>query len=242
MKTIKIAICDDEPVSLKFITSNIQTCFLKEGVTPVLSTFLQPGVLSDEIKRGVHYDVLFLDIDMPEINGLQIAELCSQQIPTSVIVFITSYNEQIYQAIRLQPFRFIRKKMFNSEISECIHSLLKDIPNSVKNPYVTVSCNNTFYRFDVNQITYIECLNKHLTVHCKNREVTFRYTLSSMEELLKDFHFIRIHKSYLVNGAAIFTIEAKEVVLDDGTRLPLSRIYAQSTKDQFQEMFIWDIL
>ncbi len=238
MATLLAGICDDEPVALNHISQALRMEFQMNGMDVETESYSNPASFSERLEKRPPFDVLFLDIDMPGINGIELAQYANKLIPTPPIIFITSKDEYVFQAFKVQPFRYIRKHDFANEIRACIHDLTEVLPGNVTQNYITLSSQHKIYRLNVMDISYVESIGKDILIHVKDEVIEIRYSLSEVEEMLSPYHFFRIHKSYLVNGTFIYSIESREVKLTTGESLPLSRYRVQETKDRFQEMIL----
>ena len=241
MSQLNIAICEDEPVVLHHITQVIQSEFQMLDLPVTIQSYKKPELLALQLKKGVLFNILFLDIDMPSLNGIELAKLANQMISKAFIIFISSKEEMVYQSFRVRPFRFIRKFEFNKEIHACITDIVDEFSEQINQEYLIFSSQNALFRLNIHDIIYIESIGKMLRIVMKEKELEVRYVLSDMENQLKPYHFMRIHKSFLVNRTFIFSIETKEILLTNGVSLPLSRYRAKETKQKFQEMFLCNL-
>ena len=99
-----------------------------------------------------------------------------------------------------------------------------------------LTINKTFVSLDPFKIIYVECTNKTLSIVMENEKLEITYKLTDLEEMLKGYGFIRIHKGYLVNYRYIFSIERGEVILDIGERLPVSKYRISEVKEEFRRL------
>lgn len=173
-----------------------------------------------EIEKS-SFDILFLDIDMPEISGMEIAKKLRVQEENIDIVFITNKEELVYDAIKFTPFRFIRKYRFEDEIEEAVNEFMNKFGK-----------NNYTYMFStpqgkkgvlVTRIKYIEVMSHKLNVHGIKESFIANGNLKDIEDIFYDYGFLKVHQSYLVNYRFINLIKHKEVIIDNGTTLPISR-------------------
>ena len=217
---IRIAIVDDEQIILRSIHKKIEDLFCKAGVKFEIYDYTDAVVALKEIEQS-SFDILFLDIDMPEISGMEIAKKLRVQEENIDIVFITNKEELVYDAIKFTPFRFIRKYRFEYEIEEAVNEFMNKFGK-----------NNYTYMFSTSQgkkgvlvtrVKYIEVMSHKLNVHGIKESFIANGNLKDIEEMFYDYGFFRIHQSYLVNYRFINLIKHKEVILDDGTTLPISR-------------------
>lgn len=241
MKTLNAAIYTEDPIFIKEFIRSLQYVLEKSDILPELHTFQKPDLLKNTLTSDTHFDVLFLDTDSSRA-ALKLAETASK-LPVSPLTVLLSASERIsHSMLRLQPFRIIRKNAIHKELGECINSLIRDVPDAICRPYVVMESCSSLYRFNLNQIRYMESQNKTLRIVMTDSVLDLRYSINEAEQLLQYHHFLRIHKSILVNAHYIFRIDPAQVVLDDGTVLPLSRYRALNVKEQFQELFRWNIL
>lgn len=241
MQTLESAIYTTDSSFLKEFMRALHYTLEQFHTVTNLYTFQDDILLKNSLETSSHFDVLFLDIDAFH-TCMQIAEF-SNKLPVSpFLIFVSSSGKITPGMLHLLPFYIIRKNFLYKELHESLSSLLRDIPDTVRRPYVTLSSGNSLYRFDLNQIRYLESMNKELHIVLQNSSCTLRYSINQAEELLKHHQFLRTHKSFLVNANCIFRIDSSQVILDDGCSLPLSRYRVQKVKEQFQEIFQWNIL
>lgn len=241
MQTLEIAIYTGDARLLKNLVTAITRCFMQFQVTAVCSTYQDWQILKEKLIAGIHYDLLLLDID-PEAAGLEVAAEAGRRRPQPLLVFLSEESGSSSRILRHQPFRVLHKKNLESELAECIRGIVKEVPDTLHTPWLMLSGGHGLYRFNVNQIRYIESQDKYVNVVTDRGVSRIRYALGNVEELLGDHHFLRIHKSYLVNAHVVYAVCTKEVVLDDDTSLPLSRYRAGEVKKKFEEISRWNIL
>ena len=125
---IRIAIVDDEKIILNSIHKKIEKILYDLNVEFEIQDFTIGKIALKEITEK-EFDIIFLDIDMPEVSGMEIAKIIRMQEENIDIVFITNKDELVYDAIKFAPFRFIRKSRFDEEIPEALQDnpLLNDV-------------------------------------------------------------------------------------------------------------------
>ena len=241
MKILETAIYTEDSSFLKEFVRILQYTLEKSEIQPELRTFQDALLLRNDLKTNSHFSVLFLDMDYTKPAQL-LAEQANALPVTPVLILLSSSERITHSMLRFQPFRIIRKNAIRKELSECISALIRDIPDVIRLPYMILESCGSLYRLNLNHIRYIESQNKFLRIISNHNSLELRYSINEAEQLLQYHHFLRIHKSFLVNANCIFRIDSTQVVLDDGTTLPLSRYRAANVKEQFQEIFRWNIL
>lgn len=230
---IRVAICDDEAAILSYLNNHILNGLKQPGADIHIDTFTSGRNLLDAYKAEP-FDVVFLDIDMPEISGFDIAEKINK-IGEPLIVFVTSHDELVFSSIRFRPFRFIRKTYLENELPETMEAVSNELAKRSSGSKFAFQTKSGEVFADLSSVEYIEIYGHWLKVHIKDSKPLECYgSLSEFEKRLEDYDFVRTHKSYLVNCKFIFAIEKNQVVLDDKTVIPLSRYKADTVKNKFK--------
>lgn len=230
---LKIAVCDDNETMLRVLTDKIGVIYKQNSIAFEIRSFLSGDSFLNSHKEH-SFDVVFLDIDMPDINGFDIAEQVNNSGET-LIVFVTSHDELVYSSIKFRPFRFIRKNYLETELGETLTAANTELMkrNSARKFMFQTKSGEVFE--DLQLVEYIEIFGHWLLVHIKdNKSLECYGSLSDMERELNNYDFVRTHKSYLVNCRYIYSIEKNQLVLDDKTVIPVSRYKAESVKQNFR--------
>lgn len=239
MKSISIAICEDNYASLSYIEQSIQKFLSAHGYHGIISSYSSSFNLHSLIQEGIRFGLYFLDIDMPKVNGLTLASTIRELDETAVIMFISAKEEYVFDAIKVQPFRFIRKSHFQSDLSEALQEYLRQNQTEKEDTVITIEVQNEIYRFSVHDILYIQAKDNYLDIITPKKNTLIRYKISDMETLLEPYLFLRIHKSYLVNYRYIYALQGKTVTLENGIQLPISRYRLLEVQAKFKE-YIYD--
>lgn len=122
---MNIGICDDERIMVEQIECIIKEYFDSKGIKYNIFLFYSGKEVTD---TDINLDLLFLDIDMPEMNGMQAAEIIqeSEKVNKPLISFLTSHEEEVRNAFKVKAFRFLVKDSFESEIYECLDAFCKE--------------------------------------------------------------------------------------------------------------------
>lgn len=230
---IRIAVVDDEQIILNSIHKKIAKILYDLNAEFEIQDFTSGKTALKEItEKG--FDIIFLDIDMPDISGMTIAKKIRMQEENIEIVFITNKDELVYDAIKVVPFRFIRKSRFDEEIKEALHEFIAKL-NNIKLFYI-FSTSNGEKTVQPTQIRYVEVSSHKLSIHMLNESFITNGNLKDIEEQFYTYGFIKVHQSFLVNFRVINYIKRNEVILDNGTALPLSRSRYEKTKFEYMRL------
>ena len=230
---LRIAVCDDDKTMMEVLTEKISETYKQNSIEFEIRSFLSGEFFLNSHKEHP-FDVIFLDIDMPEISGFDIAEQVNSANET-LIVFVTSHDELVYSSIKFRPFRFIRKTYLETELGETLTAVNTEFMkrNAAKKFMFQTKSGEVFV--DLSLVEYIEIYSHWLMVHIKGNDCLECYgSLSYMEHELNDYDFVRTHKSYLVNCKYIYSIERNQIMLDDKTAIPVSRYKLETVKERFR--------
>jgi two-component system LytT family response regulator len=243
-KTIRAVIVDDEPLGRTLIREMLRG-------DPEIEVVGECSNGGEAVKSigDLHPDLVFLDVQMPEIDGFEVlAALDAARLP--MIVFVTAYDQYAVRAFEvhavdylLKPFdreRFHRslqrakvqlQRSRRSDVSERILALLEE--QKAKTKYlerVVIKANGRVFFLKTSEIDWIEAAGNYVSLHVKKESFLLRETIGGMESQLDPAKFPRIHRSQIVNLDRIRELRPwshgeYHVILHDGTQLTLSRTY-----------------
>lgn len=224
---IKIAVCDDEVKVLEDIGCKISKEFAEIDCRAEILSTTNPFKILEYIKSS-KIDVLFLDIDMPSLNGMDIAQTLIDNDIKPLLIFVTNHDALVYKSFKYHPFGFIRKSHFDEEIADVVQSIANELQK--KNEFFTFKTNEGFFRVLFSDIIYFESESNYINLHCTDKIHRFRGTICSLESQLTSVGFIRTHKGFLINQQHIFAIKGDDIQLSDGKMLPIGRTNRESVK------------
>lgn len=234
MDHLHFAVCDDDVLLSKAIANIIQKTFLKFNIEARSTVFNSVNELRD-LLASEKLPLLFLDIDMPETDGITFAkELRANKINTSV-VFISSLEEKVFDCFEVHPFSFIRKTTFIQDIPDVVKRFLKEF-HDYSLQKLTINNPERVVTFNINNIVYIESESKYQCFHLADstEPVRVRCTMNDLEEELIKKGFLRAHRAFLVNSRYIKRIESKTVYTSTNAAIPLGRTKA----DEFYKAYV----
>ena len=232
----RIAICDDEEIFRKNIYEIIMKYMDEKGCPCEVDEFASG---KDFISLGINmakYDIVFLDINMDEIDGMETAQEIRKVSNDISIVFVTAFVNYAVQGYSVNAIRYILKnnENFAELIFECIDAISKRMNYSVKKKEFKFS--EGIKNISLELMLYIESTLHKLNFHImedKLNTYSLYGKLDEVENELEDKAFLRIHKSYLVNMKHIVGINRYEALLNNGIRLKISKDRYKSVKEKF---------
>ena len=225
---LKVLVCDDEKKILNSLSEKINQTFISKDMEIEIFQTTSGAEALEYIKSNV-VDVIFLDIDMPILSGMDIAGKLLNEDYKGLLIFVTSHDSLVYSSFKYHPFGFIRKSHFDEEIEETIMRIIDEMAR--KDCTFSYKTNDGTYRTSISDILYFESESNYINIHFLDRVHKFRGTISQLETSLEENGFIRVQKGYLVNQQHIEILRKDEIVMSDNTIISISR----ANKDNIQE-------
>lgn len=223
----QIFLCDDEPKFLSDLTAKVRQA-LPDSETEAYSD----GRSLLEALPESSCDILLLDIDMPRLNGWDIAgqlsRVMKQANQTPLLVFVTSHDELVYDSLQFHPFGFVRKGHVDSELPRVLQDCVQELTDRER--HFCFHTANADVKLPLDEILYFEAEGNYIRLYADTGEYRFRDTLSAIENALSDSGFVRIHKGFLVNQSSVRKLTSEEAELRNGARLPMGRTYAEAAR------------
>lgn len=186
------------------------------------------------INFSLNYDYAFIDIDLKELNGIDIAKNIKMNNSKTIINFISSHHNLIHNSLVVQPFYFIRKMNYSDDIKLFFELINEQIKSRT---IIDLNYSGTKTRIFTDEIIYIEVKLHKLIIKTKEREYYDNRSLKNIEKLLAKDTFIRIHKSYIVNLDYLVSYRKNLLILNGNVEITIGRAY----KKEF-EIFYKDYL
>lgn len=225
-KIITCIIVDDEPIAREIL----ETHLLKIDKVIVIAT-CKNAIEAFNIISAQQIDLLFLDINMPEISGLSFAKSINKNIK---IIFTTAYREYAVDGFNLQAVDYLLKPISFERLLQSVNKYLGEnslvfIEPSLEisqetNDFIFVRSDRKMIRINFSEINYIESFSDYLKIHLNDTIIITRETITNIEAKLPRRDFIRIHRSFIVsmNNIDSFTNEFIEI---NNKAIPISRSY-----------------
>lgn len=231
---IKIAVCDDDEIVCEAICNRISKILQNCGLEAYCDKYVFPASLYKNINNGTRkYDVLFLDIDMPKISGIDLAKALRKSEKNTDIVFVSNREDKVFDTFSVRPFGFIRKNNFTHDLNDTLRAYINTRVISDSQVVLKTANNSVTRSVRVADIVYIESFRYKQYVYMADGEkIDIHMTMKELESKLKEYDIIRVYQGYLVNLKYVQRIDRTGIVLKykDGISINISRDKVQELK------------
>ncbi|MDO4548923.1 MAG: LytTR family DNA-binding domain-containing protein [Clostridia bacterium] len=227
-KTVfKIAVCDDETTASERICNLLAEHSRADELA--ISVYHRCEDLLAALNSGVAYDLIFLDIEFSELNGLDTSAILRRTLEDNLtqIVYVSSHTSYAIELFQFRPLDFLEKPVSREKVHRALNLAMELMRG--EDQYFTVNIYKEMYRIPCREIRYFELYHKQLSVHTVKKVYTcYSY---SVESIAKFPEFIQIHKSFFVNIHHVYSHRYDSLTLNDQTELPISRPYRVKVRE-----------
>lgn len=228
---IKLAICDDKEEHLDRLKKDVEKSCKKNIIIDCFSNAKKLQKLNNE--SNLQYDIILLDIELGEINGIKLAKELLNQNPHLQIIFVSSYKHYFEQVYYVSHVSFVSKPVKQKYLINALNKSIKTIEEYKAIPKLAIKQNSKIYTLIQNSIIYIERQKRNTQIHTTNENIQCSQKLSEIFKNLDDKLFFRCHESFIINLNFIKEYKLNCIITFDDTIIPVSRKYQKSLKEKF---------
>ena len=222
---MRIAICDDEELFRIEFKSVLDKVLINAEYD--IDTFSGGSSLYEAFLKNP-FDLVFLDIEMPGIDGITLAKRLRAVSENVQIVFLTSHIEYALEGYEVNALRYLVKPVDMNKLSEVL-KYIQDKKNNSRQ--IMIKQEGEDIVIDISDVIYMESMDKNVRIVTSKSEYITRYNISDYEEELKNSGFLRIHRGYLISLSKVKKIVKNDVVMDGDISLPVSRSNVKALKE-----------
>lgn len=217
---MKIVICDDEAIIRKQLKNNIEQYDKSKLPDLEIFEFASGEDLIKEFSDNKTADIIFLDIEMNKIDGIDTAKLIRIHDKNTIIVFVSSHKERVFDTFDCETFNFITKSFSVERFNQVFEKALDKW--KLKNEFFIITWKNESIKVPVDKIKFFESYRKHIIFHTYDGEYEMVATLSDTLKKLTPYGFTQTHQGYAVNMNLIKRFDGLDIILLDGTKVTMS--------------------
>lgn len=217
--TYKTAVCDDSAADRKYLSDLVRQWARSAGHTVTIAEFPSAESFLFHYAEEKDYDILLLDIEMENMDGITMARRLRRENDTVQIVFITGYSDYIAEGYEVDALHYLMKPTGRDKLFSVLDRAAEKLKKNEK--VLTLETGGETIRIPVYQIRYADVQGNYVTIHA-SVDVTVKMTLRELASELDD-RFYRAGRSLIINLTRISRVTKTEIRLSDGTALPLPR-------------------
>lgn len=214
---MRIAICDDEQEFINHFKRIMHKLY--NSLDIITDEFSDGGELLKSYKFRA-YDIVFLDIEMPGMDGITIARKIREVDEDACIVFLTGHVEYAIKGYEVNALRYLTKPAEEDKVREVVEHMLKK-RDEIRSIWVHTADGDM--RIKLGDIFFFEAQNQNVVINTAEESFSVRGNISDYEKKLASDGFFRTHRGYLISLDKVYKVTDKAVILEDGTKLPVSR-------------------
>lgn len=218
-KKIKCIVVDDEPLAIQLLENYIQKIPFLELVFSS-----ENPILALEFLQSNEADLIFLDIQMPELSGISFMEIVGSKLK---YILTTAYAEFALEGYEHSVVDYLLKPISFERFYKCCLKVQErfEIQTSQKDTFFFVKSSGQQHRVNFNEILYVESIKDYANIKTNSQEYIILDTLKSLENQLPTDDFVRVHKSYIINLNQIKSVDSKVAHLNSGQEIPIGESF-----------------
>ncbi len=226
---MRVAICDDEKTIADILEDKLEDYFFSKKEECEIRKFNSGNDLLQTDLSWI--ELLFLDVDMPGLSGLETATEIRKINKSMKIVFLTAYSEFVFESFKVDAFRYLLKPLKEKELEETLDTLTQESNDSQN--YLCFQFNSENFNINIKDIIYIEGIRDKIWIFCEGGNYRWKGTLKDMMGMLEGKGIFQVHRSYLVNMDKIKSYSSKSVLLENDYEVPISKYRLDAFKEEY---------
>ncbi len=225
MNKIKCIIVDDEDPARALLKNYVEKIDYLQ-----LEASCESPIEAFNVLNRQSIDLLFLDIQMPEMKG---TDFLASLNPKPLVVFTTAYSEYAIDSYELEAVDYLLKPIRFERFLKAVQKVNKllEIKKGIAKETLTVKSGYDLHKVNLDDILYIEGMKEYVAFHTSQGRIVGLYSLKSLEEILPAKHFIRVHRSYIVQKKYVKSLSGK-VVKIDSVEIPVGESYLEEVRQK----------
>lgn len=238
MVKLRVAYCEDEIIQIKYMEKILENWANKNKIQYSFSGFSSGKEFLFETEENYPFEVIFLDIDMDEIDGMKLARKIRENDSKLPIIFLTNRKEYVFEGYEVNAYRYLLKPMNENKITEVFDQIIKLYEKEKK--YIIEKQGGQFVKIPLEDIIYLEANGHYITINTEKGIITVKKSLQDEinsicldGQTLFENGFISTHRSFLVNIKYIERVSKTECIIHNNKSVPISRNMYKEVNEAF---------
>ena len=227
-----VAICDDDKQICSKLIAIVKEYFADIG-RPVWVAEFTSGLKL--LKANIRFDVIFLDIDMPGLNGIETAKKLRNCDVNSKIVYVTNYSKYASCAYKVHAFDYVEKPVRENRIFNVLKEVIHYLDNSIEKQKFAFTTEKGVLTLELDDIYYFEYMSRRVLINTSQGEYIATYSLKELYEKFNKYNFESPHKSFIINMLHIKRIKGFDILMENGGTITLAQKRAVGFKAKFND-------
>lgn len=233
---IRMAICDDEKDICSFLEEASEKYLEARRMDYSIDVFYSADALRDHLKKGNEYEIIFLDIEMDGLSGIQLGEILRNDIrdDAAKIIYVSWQESYALELFKIRPLDFLIKPLTMERVEAVLELALRLL--NQENDYFVYQQGSVQGRIKISEIVYFSSTLRKIAMRTVDEEIVFAGKLDDLVKSLDEELFWRIHKSFIINQMNVKRFEYNNVKMIDGSTLPISQSYRVDIRNKQKKM------
>ena len=234
---LKIALCDDDSQFVSKITGLIQSLLQNGTESPVITTYINPVALTASISDGERYDIYILDVEMPDLNGMDVARRIREFQPDAPLLFLSSHLSYATEGYKVQALRYVPKLDLENALPEALEQAIATLEKADTRSIMVQHYQN-YTRILHKDILYVQKMQRSIQI-VTDRQGNFKDNrgIKELFSEINDPRFILTDRAYSVNLDYVQELDGSWLVLNNEDRVPISRPMIPNVKKAMIELW-----
>lgn len=207
------------------------------GASASVTVYLSPEEFLREAAKGAQVDVAFLDVEMPGMNGMELAADIRSRDKEMLLVFVSSFSQYAMEGYQVYAFDYLLKSQMDRRWDKLVDRLKKALADGREKTYIIQTMNRT-ERIPVDDISYIYKEGKYALIAVGAERIAVRKTMREIAEELKGHkQFVQVKKGILVNMEKVQKATARELLMKNGESIVIGRMYVDGVRERMHAYF-----
>lgn len=233
---LHIAICEDEEVQIQYTKKLLSQWSEQAKCKLQIDSYQNAEQFLFSVENSFDYDVLLLDIQMSEINGMELARRIRNTNKLVQIVFITGLPEYALEGYEVGAVRYLLKPIKEAELYQVMNLLYEECVKKIEDYYI-LTWKGTTIKVPFSDILYVEANGHYLNLHTEQEDYEWKATLSSVVQTFEEHGFFLLRRGLYVNLSQIVQIGKDSCTLDNDEVLPVSKSRYKELNDAFIQFY-----
>lgn len=229
----RVAIVEDEKEMAEWLCSYVRRVFQQAGAVADISAFSCGKLLLYELEDGQRYELYLMDIELPDVSGIELAKQMRTYTQEAYLIYITSHIEFAVDGYEQNAYRFIPKSQVKERLGKALQALAAQ--SAETDSFYVIERGNGCEKISCRNLIYLYKDRKNVVFVTEQGSSSERTTLRQVYEKLNPDEFLFLDRSYLVNLRHVMKLQSGEVYLRDGTVLYVSRYHLQEVRERIQK-------